>query len=101
MQYLRSRDSAKCGEKNRKQHAAFLAEVEDKPAMHTEMIDSFLTLPLWLDLPALQVVHACWHPRFIAWLAPRLYEGSRVLDEGDRGSAAGWSPLPGQRRYGA
>ena len=22
----------------------------------------FLTLPLWLDLPELRVVHACWHP---------------------------------------
>jgi hypothetical protein len=35
-QYLRSHDSAKWGEKNRKQHAAFLAEVEDKPALHSE-----------------------------------------------------------------
>jgi Calcineurin-like phosphoesterase len=74
-QYLRSHDSAKWGEKNRKQHAAFLAEVEDAPALHAEIIDWFLTLPLWLDLPGLQVVHACWHPRFMAWLAPRLHEG--------------------------
>ena len=73
-QYLRSRDSAKWGEKNRKQHDAFLAEVEDKPALHAEIIDWFLTLPLWLDLPDLQVVHACWHAPFMAWLAPRLHE---------------------------
>ena len=72
-QYLRSHDSPKWGKKNRDQHAAFLAEVEDKPALHGEIIDWFLTLPLWLDLPALQVVHACWHPRFIAWLAPHLH----------------------------
>ena len=72
-QYLRSRDSAEWGAKNRKQHAAFLAEVEDRPALHAEIIDWFLTLPLWLDLPALRLVHACWHPRLMAWVAPRLH----------------------------
>jgi hypothetical protein len=77
-QYLRSRDSAKWGGKNRKQHEAFLAEVEDKPALHSEIIDWFLTLPLWLDLPALQVVHACWHPTFLAWLASRLHGGRHL-----------------------
>jgi hypothetical protein len=80
-QYLRSRESGTWGEKNRKQHAAFLAEVEDKPALHSEIIDWFLTLPLWLDLPALHVVHACWHPRFLAWLAPRLHEGSHLTKD--------------------
>jgi hypothetical protein len=74
-QYLRSHDSATWGAKNRKQHAAFLAEVEDQPALHHEIIDWFLTLPLWLDLPALHVVHACWHPAFMAWLAPYLQSG--------------------------
>ena len=46
------------GRKNRKQHAAFLAEVEGKPALHAEIIDWCLTLPLWLELPDLLVVHA-------------------------------------------
>ena len=73
--FLRSHHSAKWGDKNRKQHAAFLAEVEDKPALHAEIIDWFLTLPLWLDLPDLHVVHACWHPPFMAWLAPYLRDG--------------------------
>ena len=71
--FLRSHFSAEWGDKNRKQHAAFLAEVEDKPALHAEIIDWFLTLPLWLELPDLLVVHACWHPQFMAWLAPRLH----------------------------
>ena len=70
VQYLRSHDSAE--DKNRKQHAAFLAEVENKPPLHAEIIEWFLTLPLWLELPDLLVVHACWHPQFIAWLAPHL-----------------------------
>ena len=72
--FLRSHFSAKWGDKNRKQHAAFLAEVEDKPALHAEIIDWFLTLPLWLELPDLLVVHACWHAPFMAWLAPQLHE---------------------------
>jgi len=74
-EFLRPHHSAKWGEKNRRQHAAFLAEVEDKPALHAEIIDWFLSLPLWLDLPELQVVHACWHGPFMAWLSPQLHEG--------------------------
>ncbi|HEY0872437.1 MAG TPA: hypothetical protein VGD94_03110, partial [Vicinamibacterales bacterium] len=50
-----------------------LAEVEHDPALHTELIDWFLTLPLWLDLPGLRVVHACWHTPFLSWLEPRLH----------------------------
>lgn len=65
--------------KNRGQHAAFLAEAEDKRE-HREAIDWFLTLPLWLELPELRVVHACWHPAYMADLAPALRPGNR-LDE--------------------
>jgi hypothetical protein len=63
------------GEKNREQHEAFLAEVVDKPALHAEIIDWFLTLPLWLDLPELRVVHACWHTAFMESLSPHLHQG--------------------------
>jgi hypothetical protein len=80
-EYLRPHHSPKWGEKNRKQHAAFLAEVEDQPALHSEIIDWFLTLPLWVDLPALHVVHACWHHSFISWLAPRLHTGRYLTRE--------------------
>lgn len=80
-QYLRSRDNAKWGEKNRQQHAAFLAEVEHDPALHSEIIDWFLTLPLWIDLPALYVVHACWHHSFMKWLAPHLHRGRYLTRE--------------------
>ncbi len=72
-EYLRPHKSAKWGEKNRRQHAAFLAEVESKPALHTELVEWFLTLPLWLEFPGFRVVHACWHPPFAGWLAPRLH----------------------------
>ncbi|MDR5760700.1 metallophosphoesterase [Caballeronia sp. LZ035] len=77
--YLRTRHGER-GARNRHQHAAFLAEVEHTPHVHAEVIDWFLTLPLWLDLPELRVVHACWHPEFIAELEPHLKPG-RLLDE--------------------
>ena len=72
--YLRAHDGER-GEGNRKQHAAFLGEVERKPNLHKDIIDWFLRLPLWLDLPGLHVVHACWHPAVIGWLEPRLHRG--------------------------
>lgn len=74
-EYLRPHRREPWGSKNRAQHAAFLAQVESKPAEHTKLIEFFLTLPLWLDLPGLRVVHACWHGLYIDWLAPQLNEG--------------------------
>ena len=64
--------AAEVGRKNRHQHAAFLTEVEATPALHTEVIDWFLTLPLWLDLPELRVVHACWHDGYMKELGAHL-----------------------------
>lgn len=80
-EYLRPRFCLNWGKKNRMQHAAFLAEVEDKPSRHGEIIDWFLTLPLWLDLPQLRVVHACWHTPYMEWLSPQLLEGRFLTPE--------------------
>jgi hypothetical protein len=76
--FLRSHSSPEWGEKNRKQHAAFLAEVEGKPDLHAEIIDWFLTLPLWINLPGIRIVHACWHPQFLEYLTPILLPGARL-----------------------
>lgn len=59
------------GAKNRHQHQHFLAEVEGSP-LHDEIVDWFLTLPLWLDLPDLRIIHACWHDGYMAELNPLL-----------------------------
>jgi hypothetical protein len=80
-EYLRPRNSPKWGGKNRQQHAAFLAEVEHDPALHAELIDWFLTLPLWIDLPTFRVVHACPHARFLEWLKPRLHRERHLTRE--------------------
>lgn len=49
------------GAKHRAQHARFLAAVGEQSAMHDEFIAWFTTLPMWMDLDGLRVVHACWH----------------------------------------
>ena len=68
---LRQRGGLK-GEKNRGQHQAFLRELQDQPARHAEIVGWFKTLPLWLDLPGLRVVHACWHEGHMQALRPWL-----------------------------
>lgn len=46
-------------DKNNHQHAEFLKQLTGEQQKH--YIDWFRTLPLWLDLGGLRVVHACWH----------------------------------------
>jgi hypothetical protein len=72
------RDHHKPG--NRQQHSAFLEEVECTP--HQKEITSwFRTLPLWMDLGGLRVVHACWHQASIDLLLKAMGTGQRLTDE--------------------
>lgn len=48
-------------DKNYKQHQAFLTEAEADPDWYSSTIEWFKTLPIYLDLSELRVVHACWH----------------------------------------
>ena len=73
--------TGKTGKKNLEQHAAFLNEVKRQPGLHGELIEWFLTLPLWLDLPEIRVVHACWHPKFMAYLQPKLAKNNLLTKE--------------------
>lgn len=50
-------------EKNREQHHVFLKEVENSETAHDAAIAWFRTLPMWLDLGELRVVHASWVAR--------------------------------------
>ncbi len=47
--------------KNREQHEEFLRQIGEGSAAHKQALEWFRTLPAWLDLPGLRVVHACWH----------------------------------------
>jgi hypothetical protein len=47
-------------EKNFNQHEAFLGAYKGSPDKREDTINWFKTLPLWLDLRDLRVIHACW-----------------------------------------
>ncbi len=72
------RDHQKPG--NRQQHQAFLDQVEGTTRQKT-ITDWFKTLPLWLDLPGLRIVHACWHEESMALLRPLLGPGATLTDQ--------------------
>jgi hypothetical protein len=55
-------------DKNCDQHEAFIKAVGFGSAQHRSTLDWFKSLPLWLDLDGLRVVHACWHDDSIAHL---------------------------------
>lgn len=76
--HLRPRDDE--NNKNTRQHQAFLDEFSDKPDAWKEVIDWFKTLPLWLELDGLRVVHACWDPAHISQISDS-YRGARLTDE--------------------
>jgi len=46
--------------KNTKQHRMFLKAYKDRADEHIDTINWFRSLPLWLDLDGLKIVHACW-----------------------------------------
>jgi hypothetical protein len=58
--YLNLRPRSENDNKNRKQHAAFLAEVGEDSALHKEWVDWFRLHPMALDLDGIRVVHAWW-----------------------------------------
>jgi hypothetical protein len=72
------RDHHKPG--NREQHQAFL-EVVEGTRRQKDITDWFKTLPLWLDLGGLRVVHACWHQESVEVLRPVLNSNLTLSDE--------------------
>ena len=55
--------------KNATQHQAFLSAYPgDHNAERDAVLAWFMTLPLWLELEGLRVVHACWHDESINYL---------------------------------
>ncbi len=66
--------------KNQDQHEAFL-EVYDGTDDYPELIEWFRTLPLWLDLPGVRVVHACWDAPLMEFLTDRHPSINKYLDD--------------------
>ena len=75
-------------EKNQIQHSAFLEEMEGDEAAHDEAIDWFRTLPMWLDLGELRVIHASWVARHHATVErvadPDAHLSNTLLVQGSR-----------------
>ena len=67
-------------ERNRKQHAAFL-EVFEGASDYGEIIEWFRTLPLWLELNGIRVVHACWDEALMQLLQDRHPSVNEYLDD--------------------
>jgi hypothetical protein len=79
-QHLRPRHGDK-GEKNRRQHEAFLAEVGPDSDTHRTWARWFSDLPLWIEEPSFRVVHACWSPRHVETLRPHLTSDNYLTPE--------------------
>jgi hypothetical protein len=75
-EYLRTRD-----ERHRHQHEAFLAAVGEDSKRHEELVHWFKTLPMWLDLDGLRVVHACWDEGSFEVLRPNLQADGSMSTE--------------------
>jgi predicted MPP superfamily phosphohydrolase len=77
--------------KNIKQHKETLEQFADYRSEWEQWIEWFYTLPLFLDLKQLRVVHACWAQEHIDRLGERT-EGklteSLLLEAHQKGSAA-------------
>jgi hypothetical protein len=66
-------------EKNYNQHKAFLEAYQNEESEYTEILQWFMTLPLWLELEGLNVVHACWDRSLIAMIREK-HDGSNLLN---------------------
>ena len=55
-------------EKNRAQHAEFLSQVGEGSQLHKSLVKWFKTLPPFLDLGGIRVVHGCWDDGAVATL---------------------------------
>jgi hypothetical protein len=71
-------------QKNQEQHQEFLRQFGEGSTAHKEALEWFRTLPVWLDLPGLRVVHACWHAPTQRMLQPFLDRAQRFTKEGLR-----------------
>jgi hypothetical protein len=68
--------------KNANQHAKFLRQIEEDSTSHKDAVSWFRSLPIWLELPGLRAVHACWHEPSRQALMPFLDEAGRLTEEG-------------------
>jgi hypothetical protein len=71
----------KLGRKNRKQHKVFLSGVGKNSTRHKECVDWFKTIPLWLEIGGIRVIHAYWNLLAMENLRGKLGPNNTVTDE--------------------
>jgi predicted MPP superfamily phosphohydrolase len=67
--------------KNQKQHQVFLDAYADCPDEKDDTLSWFKTLPVWLDLGGLRVVHACWDEAAMSRISETTGNGSFITDQ--------------------
>ena len=68
--------------KNTSQHLAFLQAYLGFPEELQSVLDWFMELPLWLELPeGLRLIHACWHESSMERLQSSLGPGDTLTPE--------------------
>ena len=85
--------------RNRKQNEAFLSQIKEGSDLHRDVIDWFKTLPLYLDLGGIRVVHAWWDDAAVKKVDGCYWDSrGRMSDEFLHGSHAKDSPLKAARK---
>lgn len=74
-EYLRPHNA-----RNTRQHQAFLDAYAQDPQALEETLAWFYTLPLWLELDGLRVVHAAWWPEAMALLREQLTPAHQLTE---------------------
>lgn len=80
------------GRKNREQHAGFLAQVGEGSTNHRAWVDWFKTLPPFLDLDGIRVVHGSWDApsvdvcRDAGWTEQASLDGQLLIDTFEEGA---------------
>lgn len=64
--------------KNHKQHVAFLDQIGENTLQHSQWVEWFRQLPVFLDLGNIRVIHACWDSKAISLLKPFLDNKNRL-----------------------
>ncbi|MBT4838226.1 MAG: diadenosine tetraphosphatase [Methylococcales bacterium] len=66
---------------NNQQHQAFLDEYNDDSEELNKVLNFFYTLPLFLDLDGLRIIHASWEPNWVQSLKPDLNSDNTLTKE--------------------
>ncbi|WP_461318382.1 metallophosphoesterase family protein [Bradyrhizobium barranii] len=69
-------------EKNAHPHKEFLRQIEERSDAHAQALEWFRTLPVWIDLAGLRVVHACWSKSAQEKLSGCLDKANRLTPQG-------------------